>query len=123
MNKGITQKVYGTWRRDHGQAQRSVRQLEDSEMHAIYEAGYWSPARCSLPPTEGGSSSNPVFDDRQWQVITLHHMGGKFGMPRLNGVTGSYGANEGLAMRTLVAAAQAELNKSRNDATQAETTK
>ena len=47
-NKGVTQKVYDTWRRDQGQPARSVRQLEDSEMHAIYEAGYWSPSRCAL---------------------------------------------------------------------------
>jgi lysozyme family protein len=47
-NRGVTQKVYDTWRRDQGQPQRSVRQLEDSEMHAIYEGGYWSPARCPL---------------------------------------------------------------------------
>ncbi|RZJ13057.1 MAG: hypothetical protein EOP39_02035 [Rubrivivax sp.] len=45
-NKGVTQKVYDTWRRDHGQASRTVRELEDGEMRAIYEAGYWTPARC-----------------------------------------------------------------------------
>ena len=58
-------------------------------------------------PTEGGSSGSPVFEDRQWHVIALHHMGGKFGMPRLNGLVGSYAANEGLAMATLVAAVKA----------------
>jgi hypothetical protein len=72
------------------------------------------PAVCRVhyrAPTEGGSSGSPVFDDRQWQVIALHHLGGKLGMPRLNGAPGSYGANEGLALRTLAAAAAAALNK------------
>ncbi len=58
-------------------------------------------------PTEGGNSGSPVFDDGAWKVIALHHKGGRFGMPRLNGVTGNYAANEGLAMSTLVAAARA----------------
>ena len=71
-------------------------------------------------PTEGGSSGSPVFDDRQWRVIALHHMGGKFGMPRLNGAAGNYAANEGLAMRTLVAALQAELQQAPPDKVQPE---
>ena len=45
-------------------------------------------------PTEGGSSGSPVFDG-QWQLIGLHHAGG-FAMPRLNGETGTYAANEAL---------------------------
>jgi lysozyme family protein len=49
-------------------------------------------------PTEGGSSGSPVFND-QWEVIALHHKGGKVGMPRLNGLGGTYAANEGISMR------------------------
>jgi hypothetical protein len=49
-------------------------------------------------PTEGGSSGSPVFNN-QWQVIALHHKGGKVGMPRLNGLTGTYAANEGISIR------------------------
>ena len=60
-------------------------------------------------PTEGGNSGSPVFDDSNWRVIALHHKGGKFGMPRLNGQPGSYAANEGLAMATLVQAARQAL--------------
>ena len=52
-------------------------------------------------PTEGGSSGSPVFDSCGWEVIALHHKGGKFGMPRLNGVAGTYGSNEGIAMRSI----------------------
>lgn len=58
-------------------------------------------------PTEGGSSGSPVFNSRLWQVIALHHAGGKIGMPRLNGKAGSYGANEGISMASIVAAMQA----------------
>ncbi len=58
-------------------------------------------------PTEGGSSGSPVFNSRLWQVIALHHAGGKIGMPKLNGKPGSYGANEGIAMASIIAAIQA----------------
>ena len=58
-------------------------------------------------PTEGGNSGSPVFNAAAWQVVALHHKGGKFGMPRLNGQSGTYAANEGLAMATLVAAVKA----------------
>lgn len=65
------------------------------------------PGVCRLhyrAPTEGGSSGSPVFNSRLWQVIALHHKGGKLGMPKLNGKTGTYGANEGISMQSIVAA-------------------
>ena len=49
-------------------------------------------------PTEGGSSGSPVFNGKLWEVIALHHAGGKIGMSRLNGQPGTYAANEGLAL-------------------------
>jgi hypothetical protein len=55
-------------------------------------------------PTEGGSSGSPVFNSNSWQVIALHHKGGKIGMPRLNGKEGSYGANEGISIQSIAAA-------------------
>jgi S1-C subfamily serine protease len=55
-------------------------------------------------PTEGGSSGSPVFNARSWQVIGLHHYGGRAGVSRLNGQPGTYGANEGIAMQSIVAA-------------------
>lgn len=55
-------------------------------------------------PTEGGSSGSPVFNSRLWQVIALHHKGGKIGMPRLNGKDGAYGANEGIGIQSIAAA-------------------
>jgi lysozyme family protein len=45
-NRGVTQKVYDAWRTSNGQAPRSVRELQDSEMSAIYEQNYWRAARC-----------------------------------------------------------------------------
>jgi hypothetical protein len=58
-------------------------------------------------PTEGGSSGNPVFNDGLWQVIALHHKGGKSGMPRLNGKEGTYAANEGISIESIRVAANA----------------
>ncbi len=55
-------------------------------------------------PTEGGSSGSPVFNATLWQVIALHHKGGKLGMPQLNGKAGTYGANEGISLQSIVAA-------------------
>ncbi len=55
-------------------------------------------------PTEGGSSGSPVFNAALWEVIALHHSGGKLGMPKLNGQRGTYAANEGIAVQSIVAA-------------------
>ena len=61
-------------------------------------------------PTEGGSGGSPVFNSRLWQVIAMHHKGGKIGMPRLNGKEGTYGANEGIGIQSIVAAIKGGLN-------------
>jgi Trypsin-like peptidase domain len=55
-------------------------------------------------PTEGGSSGSPVFNAALWEVIALHHSGGKLGMPRLNGQGSTYAANEGIAVQSIIAA-------------------
>lgn len=55
-------------------------------------------------PTEGGSSGSPVFNANLWEVIALHHLGGKLGMPKLNGVKATYAANEGVAIQSIAAA-------------------
>jgi lysozyme family protein len=47
-NKGVTQRVYDGWRRRQGLSQRDVKLIEDVEVHAIYETGYWIPPRCDL---------------------------------------------------------------------------
>jgi S1-C subfamily serine protease len=52
-------------------------------------------------PTEGGSSGSPVFND-EWNVIGLHHLGGKSGVSRLNRTAGTYAANEGLWIQAIM---------------------
>lgn len=39
--KGVTQKVYDAWRKGKGQKTRSVKQLEQAELEAIYRLQYW----------------------------------------------------------------------------------
>ena len=58
--------------------------------------------------TEGGSSGSPVFNSHLWEVIALHHKGGREGVPRLNGKEGSYGANEGIGIQSIIAAIKVE---------------
>jgi hypothetical protein len=53
-------------------------------------------------PTEGGSSGSPVFNAK-WHLIGLHHAG-REDMRRLNKKPGTYPANEGLWLRSIMAA-------------------
>lgn len=49
-NFGVTQATYNNWRRGQGQEQRSVRQITEAEVRAIYRAGFWDAIRAdSLP--------------------------------------------------------------------------
>jgi lysozyme family protein len=45
-NKGVTQRVYDGWRSEQRLRARSVRLIEDGEVRAIYETGYWLPPHC-----------------------------------------------------------------------------
>jgi lysozyme family protein len=47
-NRGVTQRVYDQWRAAHGLRTRDVKLIEDAEVEAIYESGYWVPPRCDL---------------------------------------------------------------------------
>jgi lysozyme family protein len=47
-NKGVTQKVYDSWRARQGHPARPVRLIEDAEVRAIYASDYWAPPRCNL---------------------------------------------------------------------------
>lgn len=48
--KGVTQAVYDRWRDKHGVPRRSVKEIEDDELHAIYYQGYWVAAQCDKLP-------------------------------------------------------------------------
>jgi lysozyme family protein len=50
-NQGVTQAVYDTWRARQGADKQSVRFISGAEVQAIYESGYWLPARCDLLET------------------------------------------------------------------------
>lgn len=45
-NKGVTQRVYDAWRKRQGLPARDVKRLDDTELHRIYESGYWIPPHC-----------------------------------------------------------------------------
>jgi len=51
-------------------------------------------------PTEGGSSGSPVFN-HDWRLIGLHHAG-DLHMRRLNGKQGTYAANEGIWIQSIL---------------------
>lgn len=51
-------------------------------------------------PTNPGSSGSPVFDEQFWTVVALHHAGA-MDIPRLNGVEGTYEANEGISITAI----------------------
>lgn len=51
-------------------------------------------------PTRQGSSGSPVFNSQLWEVIALHHKGGRT-MQRLNGKSGSYDANQGIWIQSI----------------------
>jgi hypothetical protein len=59
-------------------------------------------------PTEGGSSGSPVFNADLWQLIALHHKGGKTGLQKLNDKPGTYAANEGISIQSIRDAVKGE---------------
>lgn len=47
-NRGVTQRTYNAWRAQQGLPSRDVKRIQEPEVHAIYESGYWIPPRCDL---------------------------------------------------------------------------
>ena len=58
-NRGVTQRVYDSYRSRNGLAPRSVKLITDTEVSAIYRASYWDLARCDRLPV---GVSYVVFD-------------------------------------------------------------
>jgi V8-like Glu-specific endopeptidase len=57
-------------------------------------------------PTEPGSSGSPVFEAALWRVVALHHAGAE-NMRKLNGKSGTWAANEGIWIQSIIMAAAA----------------
>lgn len=49
--KGVTQRVYDAFRRNRGLTARSVRDIADDELQAIYRRQYWDAAACDDLPS------------------------------------------------------------------------
>ncbi len=47
-NRGVTQRSYDAWRTGQRLPQRDVKLIDEAEVHALYESGYWHPPRCDL---------------------------------------------------------------------------
>jgi V8-like Glu-specific endopeptidase len=75
-------------------------ELLDYEVDLALAVDDPSPCRIHYhAPTEPGSSGSPVFN-ASWRSIGLHHKGGT-AMPKLNGKTGLYGANEAISIGSI----------------------
>lgn len=48
--RGVTQAVYTAYRKRHGKLAQSVLHIEDDELNAIYEDGYWVPSGAAIAP-------------------------------------------------------------------------
>ncbi len=70
--------------------------LDHDQLHIHYRA-----------PTERGSSGSPVFN-ANWDLIAVHHRGGEE-MQKLNNLSGTYPANEGIAIQKILSAARQAL--------------
>ena len=49
-------------------------------------------------------SGGRVFKSYSWEVIALNHKGGKMGTPMLNDRAGTYAANEGISIHSIIEA-------------------
>jgi lysozyme family protein len=48
--RGVIQREYDTWRKKQGKSKRAVRQIEESELRAIYRTEYWDATNCGDLP-------------------------------------------------------------------------
>ena len=55
--RGIIQREYDAWRKKLGKSRRSVRQIEESELQAIYRDEYWDAMDCDGMPRSARNRS------------------------------------------------------------------
>lgn len=84
---GITHRVYDAWRTSRGMPVRDVRQIEDSEIAAIYREQYWKlvrgdelPAGLDLAVFDFGVNSGPVQAIRSLQRALGVNIDGQLGV-------------------------------------------
>lgn len=76
-NKGVTQRTYNGWRRDHGLKVRDVYLIEDWEVEAIYGDNYWKPVKGDAIPrgvgyfTFDSAVNSGVSRGSKWLQIAL----------------------------------------------------
>lgn len=96
-NKGVTQAVYDGYRRLQGQAPRSVRFIEESELREIYRKNYWNAAGCNSLPAgvdyavfDYAVNSGPTRAVKDLQR-TINDRGNSFGLVKSLNVDGDIG--------------------------------
>ena len=74
-NQGVTQRVYDAWRAGEGLGQRSVRLIDDDEVRAIYETGYWLHEGGYYPTSRGYDVNAEIefYDDAFNTACYLNH--------------------------------------------------
>lgn len=85
-NKGVTQRVYDEWRERKGYEVRSVADIEQAEVMAIYNEGYWNPVRgiklaapLDLAMFDAAVQHGPVRAVKWLQEIVGAERDGRFG--------------------------------------------
>ncbi len=90
----------------HPQGEEQTYAFQDNEILDHEGAPNGTPPRPEIrrvhyrTTTEEGNSGSPVFN-KMWGVVALHHKGGKL-MTKLNGKPGTYPANEGIWIQSII---------------------
>ena len=84
-NKGVIQRTYDSYNRQHGRPRKPVKQITDAEVAAIYEANYWKPTGGKLPigmdyvAFDAGVNSGPRQGNKWLQRALKVSADGKIG--------------------------------------------
>ena len=93
-NKGVTQRTYDAWQARNNKPKRSVKQIQDAEVAAIYRAQYWDkvqaddlPAGLDYAVFDFAVNSGPSRAAKFLQRIVGVHDDGIIGMQTLDAVS------------------------------------